>query len=59
VLPKVSDLPTVSSGGLGGMFCVLTQMAPRLAQLILVDLGPEESQDVDDLDQPVRQVDRH
>jgi len=41
------------------MFCVLTQMAPRLAQLILVDLGPEESQDVDDLDQPVRQVDRH
>jgi hypothetical protein len=34
-------------------------MAAGLNQLILVDLWPPETQDVDDLRKPVRQIDGH
>jgi hypothetical protein len=41
------------------VFGVLAQMASGLDQLVLVDLWLHETQEIDDLDEPVRQIDGH
>jgi hypothetical protein len=57
LLPEVGNLPAMSSEGSRRMVGVLAQMASGLNQLVLVDLGPQETQEIDDLGEPVRQID--